>query len=109
MQDWKDALGALRASVPVDETPDMPAPADDAPARQSLIVLLDKKGRKGKAATIIEGFSLPEQEVDDIARNLRQRLATGGSARGGEILLQGDRRKEAADLLRGMGHKVTVR
>ena len=50
MQDWKDALGALRASVPVDETPDMPATADDAPARQSLTVLLDKKGRKGKAA-----------------------------------------------------------
>lgn len=109
MQDWKDALGALRASVPVDETPDMLAPADDAPARQSLTVLLDKKGRKGKAATIIEGFSLHDQEVEDIARTLRQRLATGGSARGGEILLQGDRRKEAADLLRGMGHKATVR
>ena len=117
--DWKDALGALKSSgaIPEDNSPeptDESSQKDEGSTKGSvqkspLYVITDRKGRKGKTATIIEGFSLPDQEVEDIARTLRQRLATGGSARGGEILLQGDRRKEAADLLRGMGHKATVR
>ncbi len=109
MQDWKDALSALRGSVPQDDAAPENNPADN-PAvdtiPQTLIVLLDKKGRKGKAATIVEGFTLPDAEVEDIARRLKQRLATGGSARGGEILLQGDRRKETSVILRALGYKV---
>lgn len=114
MKDWKDALAALRGDMPeVEETvsADVEKAAEQtvAPGSQKLTVLRDCKGRKGKAATIVEGFTLDDEEVAAIARKLRQRLSTGGSSRGGEILLQGDVRTQAADILREMGHKVTVR
>lgn len=108
--DWKDALSALKDSgaVPVDNTPDPePEKSDDAKIQSSpLIVAIDRKGRKGKTATIIEGFSGSEEALDNLARALKQKLGTGGSARGGEILIQGDRKKEVADILKGMGFKV---
>jgi translation initiation factor 1 len=115
--DWKEALGALRAS----EMPEEPASGDNTdvfpPAEAGggdaivsgrvLRMFYEKKGRAGKAATIIEGFDeADDAEALDVARWLKQRIGCGGSARGGEILLQGDRRHQAADLLRQKGYKV---
>ena len=58
--------------------------------------------RRGKDATIIAGFpdAMSDQEIERIASRLKQTLGCGGSARGGEILLQGDRRKTLPDTLR---------
>lgn len=79
----------------------------DKPAkRESLHIVMEKKGRGGKTATIIEGFQCSDDEIDEIARELRKRLGTGGSARGGEILIQGDRRADVARLLREKGFTV---
>lgn len=77
------------------------------PPSQSLKVILDRKGRKGKVATIIEGFTLDDEAVADIASELKRKIGTGGSSRGGEILLQGDWREKAAVLLRAKGFKVS--
>lgn len=108
--DWKDALNALKNSgnIPVDDTPDpQPAsPAGPSIQKEPLHVVIDKKGRKGKAATIIEGFLGSDPELEDLARSLKQRLATGGSCRDGEILIQGERRQEVADFLKSLGYKV---
>lgn len=89
--------------------PDLPAGSEPAPhpaAEAALPVLtlsMERKGRGGKTATIITGFNSDAQAAD-AASALKKRLATGGSARGGEVLLQGDRRREAADALRAMGY-----
>lgn len=109
--DWMSSLEALKANLPQgEETPE--AVADDAPAepveKARLDILLDKKGRKGKAATIVAGFTVGDEQVEDIARRLRQRLGTGGSSRGGEILIQGDKRREVAAELSAMGLKCRV-
>ncbi len=109
--DWKDALGALRDSgaIPEDNTPD---PVDEAPIgnkgiqKSPLRILIDKKGRKGKTATIIEGFEGTDAELEELARTLKQKLGTGGSARGGEILIQGDRKADAAAVLAALGYKT---
>lgn len=106
--DWKDALASLRADVP-EGAPD-PEP-EAAPERsgigsQSLRVVLDRKGRKGKVAVIVDGFTCSDDEVAEVAAMLKRKLGVGGSARGGEILIQGDRLDQVADLLRSQGHKV---
>ena len=108
--DWKDALSALKDSgnIPVDNTPDpIPTTTDkDAPQASPLRVVIDRKGRKGKTATIIEGFSGTEEQLEQLAKTLKQRLGTGGSARGGEILIQGDRKNDVVVLLKSLGYKT---
>ena len=104
--DWKSQLDALKDSLPQgnDLTAETPAESPAAAIRQPrLDVLLDKKGRKGKAATIVAGFILSDAEVEEIARKLKTRLGCGGSSRGGEILIQGDKRREVADALVALG------
>lgn len=100
--DWQSALNALKDSLPQAEEPAPSAPVADTPKPKGrLDILLDKKGRAGKTATIICGFAAEttDSEIEKIAATLKSRLGTGGSARGGEILIQGDRRKQVAELL----------
>lgn len=106
-----DLQSALQAFL--QNNPDLPQgeePAPEAPAKSQsvkLIVRLETKGRKGKPATIISGLSQLEPErVGEIAADLKKRLATGGSYRDDEILIQGDRRKDVTDALRAMGFRT---
>lgn len=106
--DWKEALQQKMASgaIPVDDTPDTPA-ASEAPApADTLKVSIDRKGRKGKTATIVEGFTCDDAEVARIASTLKSKLGTGGSSRGGEILIQGEYAARVAELLNAMGFKA---
>lgn len=106
--DWKDALASL-TDLPEGAPEETKEPEEVKPTkRETLHVLMEKKGRGGKTATIIEGFQCSDNEVDEIARELRKRLGTGGSARGGEILIQGDRRADVVAILREKGFKVKV-
>lgn len=101
--DWKNALGAL---LPDDYCPD----AESIPAQASrptprLTVTLDKK-RAGKTATIIAGFETDDPRAAELAAMLKRRLATGGSSRGGEILVQGDRVEQVRAILREEGYRT---
>lgn len=108
--DWKDALNSLRNSgtFPVDDSP--VENIDDKATKSShtviLHVLTDRKGRKGKTATIIEGFDPDDKTIADVARTLKQKLATGGSVSGGEILIQGDRKDQVIRILSDMGYRL---
>ena len=108
--DWKEKLASLAGSVPQaspDDKEDIKAKKAEEPAkRQSapLHVVIDKKGRKGKVATIIEGFEISDREVADLASELKHRIGTGGSSRGGEILLQGEWQEKVIQLLRDKGY-----
>lgn len=102
--DWKDALAAL-SGLP-GASPEPEKLTTENRKLTTLHIVVEKKGRGGKVATIVEGFECPDDEIDEIARDLRKRLGTGGSARGGEILIQGDRRDDVAAILREKGFKV---
>lgn len=111
--DWQSALGALKDSLPQAEEPASASSAEaNAPkSKERLDILLDKKGRAGKTATLICGFNAEtsDSEIEKIAATLKSRLGTGGSARGGEILIQGDRRQQAAELLASLfGFKTRI-
>ncbi|MDO4319256.1 MAG: translation initiation factor [Bacteroidales bacterium] len=92
--DWRDALRGLMPEQDVQQA-DEPAPVETQRRmeRPRLHVALERKGRGGKTATIIYGFpeSWTDAEVAEVASTLKRRLGTGGSSRGGEILIQGDR------------------
>ena len=76
------------------------------PQQQLLYVRLDRKNRKGKTVTLIDGFVGAEEDLKALGKDLKTRCGVGGSARDGEILLQGDFRERAVNLLTEMGYKV---
>jgi translation initiation factor 1 len=110
--DWKDALAGLKASgtIPVGEEQiaDEVENAAETLQKEPLRVEIDRRQRKGKTATVISGFLCDDDAIKDVAHSLKQKIGTGGSARGGEILLQGDWKDKAASMLREMGYKVKV-
>lgn len=105
--DWRDALGAL---LPDDYQPEQQAadPNAEAAPMPALEIWLDRK-RAGKTATIITGFDPDDDRAARLAATLKSRLATGGSCRGGEILIQGDRTAQLLTLLPSLGYKARRR
>ncbi|MEO6683959.1 MAG: translation initiation factor [Ginsengibacter sp.] len=79
------------------------------PAQQQLKVLLDRKQRGGKVVTLIEGLQLSDSDIDDMARQLKTHCGGGGSAKNGEIIIQGDHRDKIVQWLIKKGFSKTKR
>lgn len=73
-------------------------------AGQKPTVRLEKKGRRGKAVTVIEGLTLTQEKMEELLRQLKSRLGTGGTARGAALEIQGDHRDVVMAALKGMGY-----
>ena len=76
------------------------------PAQQDLRVMLDKKARAGKQVTLISGFIGTEDDLKDLGKLLKNKCGVGGSAKDGEILIQGDVRQKVVELLLKEGYKA---
>jgi translation initiation factor 1 len=95
-----EKLAQLRESLPSG-----PAPAETTPPRgpPRAVVRLERKGRGGKEATLIEKLGLPPAELERWCRELKQALGCGGTVQGDAILLQGDLRARLPALLEARG------
>ncbi len=104
---WLDRLAALRQRMPEsEETPAIEPEETQAPtAGQSgrLDIVFERKGRAGKCATIIAGFTISDDEIDALASEMKHTLGTGG-----EILIQGDRRQDVLSFLTKKGLKARI-
>ncbi|HTL34195.1 MAG TPA: translation initiation factor [Kofleriaceae bacterium] len=79
------------------------------PGPKRATVRLEKKHRRGKEVTVIEKLDLKPAELEQWCKELKQALGCGGSVEESVIVLQGDLRKRAHDLLVKKGvAKVTV-
>lgn len=76
------------------------------PAQQTLYVSHDRKQRKGKVVTLIEGFVGSAEDLTTLAKMLKTKCGVGGSAKDSEIILQGEHRDKVMPALEAAGYKV---
>jgi translation initiation factor 1 len=110
------ALEELRDSLPPG-TERGPADAGNAAANLTVrkpgparaVVRMERKGRGGKEATVIEKLDLPASHLEKWCRELKQALGCGGTVEGDTIVLQGDLRARITPVLTSKGVvKVTL-
>ena len=108
MSSLKDAMKQFLAANPdLPQGEDIAEAAPSKPrAKDKLAITIERKGRGGKTATIVSGFTIDDTEIASLARDIKTRLGVGGSCRGGEILIQGEHRDEVASLLRAKGFRI---
>ena len=111
MSDWKQRLGMVYSTNPdFQYTTDEPEQAATLPpAQQNLRVWLDRKQRGGKQVTLVKGFVGSEEDLTELGRMLKSRCGVGGSAKDGEIIIQGDHRDRVVELLSAAGYKCKNR
>lgn len=80
-----------------------PKKVSQPPEKQDLRVMLDRKARKGKQVTLVTGFDGTEEDLKTLGKTLKSSCGTGGSAKNGEIMIQGDFRDMVLGLLREKG------
>jgi translation initiation factor 1 len=69
------------------------------PASQKLKIRLETKLRGGKAVTLILGFVGKDEDLQELGKKLKTFCGTGGSAKDGEIIVQGDQREKVLQWL----------
>jgi translation initiation factor 1 len=74
--------------------------------QQDLRVWLEKNHRGGKTATVIKGFAGSDADLESLGKTLKTKCGTGGSAKDGEIIIQGDHREKIMTILSQLGYKA---
>ena len=124
MADWKSALSVLAGMGSGNDAEDFETTTDattnatkgatsdtsmtSAEKRaQKLRLAMERAGRGGKTITIVRGFTGSQEELEELCKTLKQKIGVGGSAKEGEIILQGDHRAKVAELLKSLGYSNT--
>ncbi len=107
--DWKDRLNVVYSTNPDFryETPDEEEASTLPPSQQKLRVQLDRKNRGGKVVTLVTGFTGSDDDLKELGRLLKSKCGVGGTAKDGEIIVQGDFKQKVLDLLKQAGYTQT--
>ena len=104
--DWKERLGVVFSTNPDFNynTAEESEPTTLDPQKQNLKVWLDRlKG--GRVATVVRGFVGSSDDLAALGKELKKSCGVGGTAKDGEIIIQGDHRDRVVELLTKAGYK----
>lgn len=104
--DWKSRLNVVYSTNPdfAYETGEDNEEETLDKAKQLLRIQLDKRNRKGKAVTLITGFVGKDTDLQALGKVLKTKCGVGGSAKDGEIIVQGDHRNKVLEILQKEGY-----
>lgn len=107
--DWKDRLNVVYSTNPnfQYETGNTEEAETLSPNQQKLRVQLDRKNRGGKVVTLVTGFVGTDDDLKELERMLKSKCGVGGSAKDGEIIVQGDFKQKVIELLKKEGYTQT--
>lgn len=107
--DWKERLNVVYSTNPdySYEKEDEEAKSTLPPTQQRLRVQLDRKNRGGKVVTLVTGFVGTDNDLKELGKLLKSRFGVGGSAKDGEIIVQGDFKQKVLELLKKEGYTQT--
>ena len=74
------------------------------PENQYLDVWFEKMHRGGKVATLVKGFIGSEADLKALGKLLKRKCGVGGSAKDGEIIIQGNMREKVMEILKKEGY-----
>lgn len=107
--DWKERLGMVYST-----NKDFSFEYEDADnvetlpkTQQRLRVNIEKNGRGGKIVTLVKGFVGRDEDLKDLSKMLKVKCGVGGTAKDGEVVIQGDFRTRVIELLRADGYSNT--
>ncbi len=79
------------------------------PSKQKLLVGIDRRNRGGKQVTLVSGFVGKEEDLAALGKILKTRCGVGGTAKDGEIIVQGDFRDRVVEILHSLGYTKAKR
>ena len=106
--DWKARLGVVYSTNPDFQYQTESDVEEETlpPQKQRLIVGIDRRNRGGKQVTLVSGFVGKADDLKELGRALKTKLGVGGSAKDGEITIQGDFRDKVVSILQAMGYNA---
>ena len=110
--DWKSRLGVVFSTNPdfhYDIEEEEAEQETLAPDKQTLRVSIDRRNRGGKQVTLVTGFVGSQDDLAELGKMLKTKCGVGGSAKDGEIIIQGDFRDKVVQILQTAGYTRTKR
>ena len=81
---------------------------DEIAREQQKIKIYTEKRRYGKTVTVVDGIK-SDIDINELAKKLKTRCASGGTVKNGNIELQGDHKKKVQEALRKIGFTAEIR
>lgn len=85
---------------------DKPEAATLPPQQQKLRVSIERHHRGGKTVTLVTGFVGTDDDLQALGRRLKNKCGVGGSAKDGEIIIQGEQVDRVKQLLAEEGYRL---
>lgn len=106
--DWKQRLGVVYSTNPDFKYEQESVTEEEtlAPEKQKLTVSIDRRCRAGKQVTLVSDFVGSESDLKELGKTLKVKCGVGGTAKDGEITIQGDLRDKVTALLCAMGYRA---
>lgn len=105
-----DLQDQLKKLFPEHQPQDNPTEKDNQPKLwmqdAPIVCKYEKKGRNGKPVTILEDYQGNDNDLKQLAKEIKSKLGVGGAVKNNSIVIQGNHRDKIMQILTQKGFSV---